>query len=1198
VPYEKPPSRRCMRRARFVLQCALPVLVCVAAAAPASAAPYIYDAWISELSGTDSDLNGYFETFEFGIVIDADAGALVTYNVAAVIRCLNTGDEFFTMSWSGFGNDNDPVTVYFSEADFFLPEPTNLYFEIELWDPDFTTFYDLFPYNPGPVAAESPGGPSAIIYSAEIVGFSGTDADANGYYETFSFDVSIDADTAAGASLDVVALITCTATGDSWLTAPWTIIGDQVDPRNIPFSQSDFDLAAPELLTFDVTLYNADRTRVFDEAEVVGSFRAEPGGPAVTLASASVQDLRNRTDEDADGFDEACQFDIAIQADTATGQRLITADISCLETGQQWRSSPWTAVPGSTDTMLMTFSEADFSLAGPAALTFTITLWDASHTLQLTQKEAVTGPPVKIEPSPWTGTLRVQGTVRYKDHTGTPRPVRYALVDIYEDELLKKQTVTDANGRFDRPMPVAAPADYRIRVYAASAPGGYPGATSEVAAVRDSYGSPPYYIDSPIIHNSGSVVRFDILIDNTGDNAGAFAVFDSVIEGYHKAVTWLGSYSLPAVNVYWPDDDTYYDPAAKAIHLLELDRWDRDVVMHEYGHFIAHQVGFLGSQGGDHDWDSDCRTYGAQRTDAEAARLAFDEAWATFFSVASQFIETADPCYNDTEDYTSSVNLETDTARHYAPGEYYESMIACALWDATDDNDDPVDDNDLLNLDIQPIWSVLSDDKPNTAAAFWDAWLGTHSYKVQMDRVFRDHRMMFLPIPCSITVTSDIPSAPFELAEKDSEPLTGTTPHTFQKISPGSYTLTWLDAPDGITPPPQAQEIRPGQSATFHGVYTPADPDPPEPNAFAAAVAIGTDRVLITSEAAADATPPVYYRIVAEAYDGAAWHEGLYGASSYDWSETRPNNWIDADLAENTLYRYTQYVRDSAVGRNVSEPVSITVTTLLGPPADDEISFELVSETSVRVTVAAPLQNSGPGQNAACYDIITGEGQGEGAVDSGWLPDFSLLYSNLLPNTEYGWRVRYRGYSGYVTAFNPNEQKVFTPAATPPAPGVAFVSANSAGLQVDAGANPGYTELAVRCISTEPVDERLDQVWLARNGEPSAEPVWSTAAQWGVTYMSGLQPLTTYRFAAAARNGDGIQTPFSPPVTMRTTAPGDANGDCKTNILDLIYIRMYLNRKADSAPSALAADLNNDGKVNILDMIKCRMYLGSRCPQQ
>ena len=59
--------------------------------------------------------------------------------------------------------------------------------------------------------------------------------------------------------------------------------------------------------------------------------------------------------------------------------------------------------------------------------------------------------------------------------------------------------------------------------------------------------------------------------------------------------------------------------------------------------------------------------------------------------------------------------------------------------------------------------------------------------------------------------------------------------------------------------------------------------------------------------------------------------------------------------------------------------------------------------------------------------------------------------------------------------------------------------------------------------------------------------------------------------------------------------PGDANMDCRVNILDLIAIRGKLNQSAGTGGN-WAADVNKDGRINILDLIFVRGKLNTNCP--
>ena len=59
--------------------------------------------------------------------------------------------------------------------------------------------------------------------------------------------------------------------------------------------------------------------------------------------------------------------------------------------------------------------------------------------------------------------------------------------------------------------------------------------------------------------------------------------------------------------------------------------------------------------------------------------------------------------------------------------------------------------------------------------------------------------------------------------------------------------------------------------------------------------------------------------------------------------------------------------------------------------------------------------------------------------------------------------------------------------------------------------------------------------------------------------------------------------------------PGDANMDCRVNILDLIFVRNRLNQNVNTGDN-WQADVNEDGKINVLDLIFVRNWLNGACP--
>ena len=92
--------------------------------------------------------------------------------------------------------------------------------------------------------------------------------------------------------------------------------------------------------------------------------------------------------------------------------------------------------------------------------------------------------------------------------------------------------------------------------------------------------------------------------------------------------------------------------------------------------------------------------------------------------------------------------------------------------------------------------------------------------------------------------------------------------------------------------------------------------------------------------------------------------------------------------------------------------------------------------------------------------------------------------------------------------------------------------------------------------------------------------------------------LTEESFHSMAAYGGNWAAAMGAPIhfTILTPIPGDVNLDCRVNILDLVFIRNWLNQSVATGDNRLA-DVNNDGAINILDLIYVRNRLGSTCPQ-
>lgn len=391
--------------------------------------------------------------------------------------------------------------------------------------------------------------------------------------------------------------------------------------------------------------------------------------------------------------------------------------------------------------------------------------------------------------------------MRYSGQKDVNHPIRYALVSVWDsgargndpsdDNELGRTTYTDHNGNYGLAIPTNAPVGRQvyvrvytkgtIRIHAEGPQDQYAGFDREVCDVRSSdylsngvpkLGTSELYNGQSAAseHPRNSSVEVNLTVpDSEGSNRGAFNVFDSVVEGFIKAREFF-DVNLPHIVTYWPgpNENSYYRNGG-AIFFEQEDRGDRDTIMHEYGHYIAHEYDFAQGFGGDdpnHWWGRDLR-YSADndatriRNEQEAMNLAFREAWPYLFSIATQYGDTDYPCsgdpnINDFDEGAGSMSidydLQEDTSYHASvtmgTGQYYENMVCYALWDIFDDNDDDGDDDDTLSdTSLSKIWAISLDDKPGEPydiRAFWNGWFARgYGRETEITRIFRRHKMSF-----------------------------------------------------------------------------------------------------------------------------------------------------------------------------------------------------------------------------------------------------------------------------------------------------------------------------------------------------------------------------------------------------------------------------------------------------------------------
>jgi hypothetical protein len=143
----------------------------------------------------------------------------------------------------------------------------------------------------------------------------------------------------------------------------------------------------------------------------------------------------------------------------------------------------------------------------------------------------------------------------------------------------------------------------------------------------------------------------------------------------HSRLAKISGYSAPQVTVNYPEPSTstsHLKPGTKQLYILDLDLRDRDVLLHEYGHFIAINKVPLAKKAS-YKYNDDPRNEHTL-TSNEHYEAAWNEAIGTFLSLAL----SSDPVYRDGYDANLTINLRKSS---YTIGHHNETTILQALWD-------------------------------------------------------------------------------------------------------------------------------------------------------------------------------------------------------------------------------------------------------------------------------------------------------------------------------------------------------------------------------------------------------------------------------------------------------------------------------------------------------------------------------------
>ncbi|MBI3608735.1 MAG: hypothetical protein HY207_12270 [Nitrospirae bacterium] len=317
------------------------------------------------------------------------------------------------------------------------------------------------------------------------------------------------------------------------------------------------------------------------------------------------------------------------------------------------------------------------------------------------------------------------------------KPVRYGRVEIVRevDGSVVASTYTDKNGSYciDVPRTDSFPSVYP-RIASLTDP-----AKFKIAVTSDSgdlYSRPGGALDASQPGNYKRDIPLPLFVTLTGGVdfafSGAFNIMDVLTIGAEKAVELTGKAPPDTLFGVWVPGTvfgsgtfgTYFGADEQTgtpyINLSggdgggpdagDHDEFDDDVILHEFGHFMAYSFSVDVSPGGTHYLNDN----------TEDMRLAWSEGWASFFSAAVRrspvLVNTygGDPG-SPNRGLSYSYDIEGPHAdvltRIGTPLEDYgtystsEVAVSSVLWDLFDGSNEP---GDVSSDGLKRVWEVMT----------------------------------------------------------------------------------------------------------------------------------------------------------------------------------------------------------------------------------------------------------------------------------------------------------------------------------------------------------------------------------------------------------------------------------------------------------------------------------------------------------
>lgn len=321
--------------------------------------------------------------------------------------------------------------------------------------------------------------------------------------------------------------------------------------------------------------------------------------------------------------------------------------------------------------------------------------------------------------------VTISGTILYEDKeygvngfTGLTfyKPVRYADVEVVDSSTPGAPTLsfgsTGTDGTYSFVVSLNTNSLLYVRVISSVT-----FTAGSALEVKHTSGAGLYSVSTGNFTPSGDA-QVNISVPSLNPAGGAFNILDVYTSGFEFVHSLTGSVYPPALNAYWQvgnGNGTWYCNAPGSgcslgigIYVVggydgsgDTDQYDDDVLLHEFGHFIAEGFSKDESPGGIH-W---------LNQNDEDLRLSWSEGWGNFFQGAvKKWLSLTDPSllstsglptsgYVDTADDAAQIYFNFSSPPDYSTDFMYSSSevaVAKILLDLRD------------TVSMNAIWNVIT----------------------------------------------------------------------------------------------------------------------------------------------------------------------------------------------------------------------------------------------------------------------------------------------------------------------------------------------------------------------------------------------------------------------------------------------------------------------------------------------------------